>query len=61
MDADILEKEENIKYAFNFFDVDKSGHICLGELKKIFKKIDEEGKIDDLFKGIDTGDDKEVL
>jgi len=53
--------KENLKMAFDFFDEDKNGSICLKELKKVFENIQEEATIINLIKEYDINKDGEVI
>ena len=57
-----LFKENNLKYAFDMFDIDKSGKISLNNFKEILgiKKIKDKNIIEELLKEIPIHGDEEM-
>lgn len=57
----VLESEENLKEAFNFFDEDKSGKISKQELKKVLGETENLDTLQKLLFDTDLDNDGEVF
>ncbi len=63
IDKSIFLKEENLKFAFKFFDKDGSGNITIDELKKVFCTSNEkilDKVFSDIVDKIDSDGNKEI-
>jgi len=61
LETSILESEEKLKEAFNFYDTDQNGQISLAELRNVFTDNEEMDLINKLLKETDSNEDGQVF
>lgn len=60
MNPSLLENDQTLKKAFDFYDDDKNGYITYEELQKVFGSLCTEEQLNDMIKEVDLNGDKKI-
>lgn len=60
MNPSILENDQILRKAFDFYDDDKNGYITYEELQKVFGSLCTEEQLNDMIKEVDLNGDQKI-
>jgi calcium-dependent protein kinase len=60
MNPNLLDNDQILKKAFDFYDDDKNGYITCEELQKVFGTLCTEEQLNDMIKEVDLNGDKKI-